>query len=307
MFRQYGSRPRSIPPYHNSTSATAAAAGDPLLPASREDLPCVICSDKYREVKHGHVSSEWLRRQAVENKQSDFFCMTCRAQHSTKIKGGDKRRKILLSDSTLHNAVTHLAVNTDFHLDIETIPGAKVWDLERVLAKLYLRDPIPVDVVLVGGLNQVKMQETAAIMASYRSVCQAVENHSWKFAHTKPSTICITTLPFPPKFVTFKREKDSNGNINPDYPAHLTPDTNLFTKISELNRQIDDLNRQNRVVVPFKMMMYGIKVVQGQGRFKHRWNQWFEKEDEKKLHLTHEKRAEVIQRMQTYFIRQTEW
>ena len=104
-------------------------------------------------------------------------------------------------------------------------------------------------------------------------------------------------LLLPPKFGTFKREKD------PDYPAHLTPDT----KISELNREIDELNRVNRVDVSFGMMMYGIKAVQGQGRFKHRWNQWFEKETDKMLHLTHEKRAEVIHRMQIYFIHQTDW
>ena len=128
---------------------------DKLLPARREDVPCNICSDKFSQVNHGHFSSEWLRRQAVEDNQTDYFCPTCRRKHSTDRQ--NRRSKIILASSTLHNALTHLAVKTIFHIDVETIPGAKTWDLERALTKLYLRRPDPVDVVVVCGLNQVKM------------------------------------------------------------------------------------------------------------------------------------------------------
>ena len=41
-------------------------------------------------------------------------------------------------------------------MDIESIPGAKVWDLERAFKMIYAKDSTPVDVVLVCGLNQVR-------------------------------------------------------------------------------------------------------------------------------------------------------
>ena len=67
-----------------------------------------------------------------------------------------------------------------------------------------------------------------------------------------------------------------------------------------------ELNKSGGVEVGFNMMLYGIKPV-GQGRFKHRWNQWFETQNDRKLHLTHEKRAEAIHRMQIYFMENTDW
>ena len=61
----------------------------------------------------------------------------------------------------------------------------------------------------------------------------------------------------------------------------------------------------------FCMHSYGIRHLgsgKGEiGKREHRWSAWFEKNDEKKLHLKHELRAQVLHKMQLYFIHNTEW
>ena len=54
------------------------------------------------------------------------------------------------------------------------------------------------------------------------------------------------------------------------------------------------------------MHHYGVGAVGG-GKWEHRWGDWIEKQDEKKLHLVHSKRAEILHRMQMYFIENTDW
>ena len=52
--------------------------------------------------------------------------------------------------------------------------------------------------------------------------------------------------------------------------------------------------------------LFGIRP-KGKGRREHRWSNWFEESDERKLHLKHEWRAARIHRVQMYFINYTEW
>ena len=86
----------------------------------------------------------------------------------------------------------------------------------------------------------------------------------------------------------------------------LTPETNLYAKISEINYGIQALNKEIKTVNPFKMHWYGVKAIGG-GKWEHRWGNWIEKQDEKKLHLVHSRRAEALHRMQMYFIANTDW
>ena len=113
---------------------------------------------------------------------------------------------------------------------------------------------------------------------------------------------------YPPKFCTFKKPTD------PTYPAYLTPETNLVSKIDEINKRIIQLNMEN-IEKPEEesgesnmmcMHSYGIwhkgSGEEEIGRREHRWSSWFEKNDEKKLYLKHEWRAMALHRIQLYFI-----
>ena len=92
-----------------------------------------------------------------------------------------------------------------------------------------------------------------------------------------------------------------------------------INKIDEINKKIMLLNmeaiegRESEFGSDemFGIHSYGIRH-KGSGRGpigkrEHRWNMWFEKEDARKLHLTHSWRAAILHRIQLYFIHNTEW
>ena len=143
---------------------------------------------------------------------------------------------------------------------------------------------------------------------------------------------------YPPKFCSFKDPSD------PTFPSHLK-ESNLVGKIDELNKKIHELNTENTenrheregilllggtgvkgrefsrngffpqpshgTTGTFGMHSYGIRHLgsggEPIGKREHRWSVWFEEEDERKLHLTHEWRANVLHRIQLYFIHNTDW
>ena len=80
----------------------------------------------------------------------------------------------------------------------------------------------------------------------------------------------------------------------------------MVAKIDEVNKLINDLNGKNGVEKGFRMHMFGMRPTK-KGKREHKWSEWFEEEDERKLHLKHYKRAEVIKRVQKYFIQNTDW
>ena len=113
---------------------------------------------------------------------------------------------------------------------------------------------------------------------------------------------------YPPKFCSFKNPTD------PSFPTYLTTGTNMVSKIDEINQNfillnkaaINQRNTQGGKDEMFGMHGYGMRLL-GKGRREHRWGMWFEKEDDRKLHLKHEWRAAVLHRVQLHFIHNTEW
>ena len=287
---------------------------DSLLPRGvPDDKICRICTDPKEKwpVKHGHFSSEVFRRDSIANNQTNYFCPTCKKVHG--VAPQQKRKKIVLSSSTLHNAISHLDVKNLIHMDVESIPGAKVWDMQRTFRRIYSKDPTPVDIVLVCGLNQIQSQSAGGVISSYRSIIQDVKEHSIKHKHVVPNTINIATLMYPPKFCSFRKSED------PAFPSYLNSKNNLVSKIDTINKGIMELNMaaienkrgEHGADEMFCMHSYGIRHLgsgkEQVGKREHRWSAWFEKNDEKKLHLKHELRAQILHKIQSYFIHNTEW
>lgn len=277
---------------------------DSLLPRGNLDnRACKICSDSKKQIEHGHFSSEYKRLEAIKNSKTLYFCHSCKQTHGVAIQS--RRRKVVLCDSTLHNAFTDLKIKRYFHMDIDSIPGAKVWDLERAFTQTYAKDSTPVDIVLIAGINQIKSQSVKEIMASYKSISEALMKHSHDNSHKCPNTVTISTLLYPPKFCDFRESS------HPIFPSHLTPKTNLLSKIDQINQEINNFNlevtegRRSKEKETFALHSYGVR--HGKGGREHRWNMWFEKEDAKKLHLTHEWRGKILDRIQLYFTHNTDW
>ena len=135
-----------------------------------------------------------------------------------------------------------------------------------------------------------------------------IREHSIINKHVVPNTHIVSTLPYPPKFATFLSPD------NPKFPAHLTPETNMVNKIDEINKEIIAFNKENIRMRAgefgeeemFEIHKYGIRL-QGGGKREHRWGSWFEQEDDRKLHFKHCLRAEILHRIQLYYIHNTHW
>lgn len=275
-------------------------AGDFLLPPRKKDLPCLHCNDEGESViKHGHYSSEVVRQMAVDLGRNDYFCPGCKKLHTTALP---RRHKLVMASSTVHNAITHLNITPGFHMSVETIPGAKTPDLERAFRKLWFTKPEPIDCVLICGINQVTTESVDDMMQSYGNIIQAFKDHSTAHSLLNPSTINIATVIMPPKYCDFRK------SCNPRHFTKLDPNyKNYRVKIDEINRQIILLNEAEGISSGFRCDSYGIRICERKKVREHKFSHWIEADDLKKLHLTHDKRADMLHKLQFYFINNTDW
>ena len=121
--------------------------------------PCFICSGKnnFCAVHHLHMSTAWYNRQMSLLGNSTPMCHFCDTPHAIDNR---TRQNVILSDSTL-SGVQYLqgwdwADEEPLHCDIEAVPGGKVVALKRVWERAYMRNPLPIDTVLVAGLNDIR-------------------------------------------------------------------------------------------------------------------------------------------------------
>ena len=109
-------------------------------------------------IYHRHSSTRQARvLQGVEyaRENRSYLCPTCEIHHLAVLPTG---LNICVSDSTLHNF--HLPREAGLvcppdtsHVDWLTIPGATVQELLFAWQVEYAKDPKPMRVILVAGLN----------------------------------------------------------------------------------------------------------------------------------------------------------
>ena len=63
---------------------------------------------------------------------------------------------MILTDSTLAGIQNLKGCQEPLHCDLEAVPGGKIVTLRRVWERAYARNPLPIDTVLVAGLNDIR-------------------------------------------------------------------------------------------------------------------------------------------------------
>ena len=99
---------------------------------------CVLCSRLNSaggsEVRHHHVSSQWTREVEEEVEKDTFICLLCKELEPTKF--ASRRRKLILTRSTLYSVWIAHDFRAPFHMDMETIVGGQFRDMTRVLKSM---------------------------------------------------------------------------------------------------------------------------------------------------------------------------
>ena len=175
---------------------------------------CSICSESISVFKpepaiarHRHEdSADW--RAGILNDSHLYPCHTChRSPHTFDIAGLNTpwtggRIPIMATSSTLYQwqGPRHRTGYTGdpFHIERVSVAGARVRDLGHALSVGYFGLGIPVDILIICGLNDVDQGRSAhEIMCDFAMLQEAVE------MNLPTSTITIATLPLPPKLCRF--------------------------------------------------------------------------------------------------------
>ena len=121
--------------------------------------PCVVCCgrNKYLNIRHEHLSTAWYNKQMTIQGNMDPHCYFCDQPHPLDHM---TRQRVILSTSTL-SGVPFLEgwgweEQKPLHCDMETIPGSTLQTLKKAWERAYAGNPLPIDTVLGGGLNDIK-------------------------------------------------------------------------------------------------------------------------------------------------------
>ena len=295
QIRQQGRRAR---PLYNQALVSQAEVSDRRDESLYRDRVCELCSDEGHKVCHHHVSSQSVRLFATKYQSGYLFhCMMCKAQESTV---RPHTRKLILTTSTLYNVWTCPDLNLPIHIDIESIVGGRIRDLTRALHMLYLIHPERLEIIVIGGLNNIGDSQTAEeIMEELTELRLTVKVHSEMHQHDQPSILSVSTLLYAPKFCSL----DLPNNC----PAEWIPPVGFQNRrnlIEEVNEGIKSMNLEAKVNY-LKLHMEGVRIDKGTGKTLHKHNPvkpvWRESEVRRRLHLTPEYKAKVAQRAAKLF------
>ena len=269
---------------------------------------CSICSQKEvmgvmeyttRKVRHHHFSSRFLRECVeVEHTGAPYFCPTCMIKHASESAGSKKRLKICISDSTLHKfwlpqQGSALYAGDALHIDWLTIPEGKISDLITAWEIEYLQETRPMDVLFVGGLNNIIRGHTGpSILRALTHFMDLVRWQGEQYHPEFPNTCGIGTLLYPPKLCWL----EDAGASPPSF-------FNNFRNIKWLNRKIEDLNTAYGMKVP-NFPTFGVRKLTkfGKETTRHRREHWAEDG----IHLVDKLRVKMGKQVAKYFMYSTE-
>ena len=270
---------------------------------------CSICSYQQARpetpmpVYHRHSSSRQIRKMmGVEHDRSNpaYFCPTCKTSHPAKPSSD---LNICVSSSTLHDfhfpREEGVSCPPDSsHVDWLTIPGAKIEDLRYAWRLDYHREPRPMRVLLVAGLNDlIHGGNKESIIQEIKSFKVTVDcQMSYHPGHQ--NKFIVAPILMAPKLVWFP----DNGETPPGY-------NNRLVEVTALNDWIKEFNSKNYVDPPPWFQRYGVrkntKVLEDGSKWEfqtHRWNEWRHSEArDDKLHLVDKLRVKMGQSVIKYF------
>ena len=127
---------------------------EPMFGSSSNQYACQVCLDTAtpgESVKfHRHHSSFFYKKWHLEQGLKELKCPTCKIVHP--IEPDVERKVVFMTSSTLHNVFLDPAVRLPFHLDIESICGARLTDMIRAWRRTYGRAEVACDTIVLAGL-----------------------------------------------------------------------------------------------------------------------------------------------------------
>ena len=201
---------------------------------------CSICSEysssvfpQGQVIFHNHNSSKSLRMSSAPRRWGVYPCSSCKTQlHSFKT---GIRHPVLVTSSLLNNWQGDRSVNKypgdDIHEDLIGIPGGTVRILHHAFMAEFGSSSIPVDVLVVGTVNDVMRGKNASkIIRDLRKFKNDVLSMKTRAGVGGRSTFSVATHPFPPKIAVLP------------YEERILQD-NSFETLSTLTNMIRELNR----------------------------------------------------------------
>ena len=259
---------------------------------------CTICSRKRilgyktRNYYHQHFSSKYYQRFSRASNTREAYCPTCKRAHRSRRQS---RVKIVVS-SFLHEFWAPRGRNINYegdaeHIEYITIPSARINELTTAWEVEYINDPRPLDVLFVGGVeNVVKGAKTESIMRAFKHFVDLV---TWqgRFHPNKPNTCGIATLSYPPKLCKLDGETGMMGARN------------KYAEMRQLNKEIEVLNAESGLKVP-NFTTLGLR--QDRAKTKHRLQQWQGTTPEEMLYLKDELLVKMGKQIGKYFKHETD-
>jgi len=256
----------------------------------------------------------------AEGNAKKYSCDTCgtiSGEKKTRGKvhaiGQDARLSICISSSTLHNFWLDSSYEGhDVHIDWVTCPGAKIQDLAEIWKVEYGKEERPMDILVVGGLNNCKLEDKETIMGHIHKFYEVVITQTEEFHPKKHSTFQVSTLFYPPQFCSFKKKMPHVSFVN-----RLEMMKSLNTSIMTFNQKVFELQEEvyaaqwdgmagTKTRVP-RFHTYGLRkkrVLRGKKIVEiveHRLNWYREKQVVKMLHLSDKHRCTMGTAINRYF------
>ena len=285
------------------SSARKRSAAEISRESQYRDSVCTMCSDSEKTRRHHHFSSTSIRRLMLsqpKEKAKNYMCPVCKSPEPCMIPPTETRR-IVLADSTMYGVWNKTLPANTIHFDIDCIVGGRVQDLTTALIKNYLHMPNRVEIIVVGGINNIGAGDSAEQISRFMDVMkQVVQEHSTKWRHEPASYVSFCTVALAPKFCSLHIPP------NPERPevALWVPPPNFLNRYSEVKKLNDIIINKNkeggRDLKLVRLDYHGVKRFSS-GTVQHRYENvggiapvWREPEVFRKLHFTMDYKLKII-------------
>lgn len=298
------------------TNSKISNYGNQRLKHKDDKYYCSICSEypspmipNGKVIRHRHNSSKFMRIYSTPLRWGEYNCITCKiSPHSHKT---GVRHPVIVTSSILNNwqGKNNGYPGDDIHVDMIGIPGATIKMLHHAFMAEFKDSYRPVDVLLVGGLNDVmRGRPLDKIMKDLVNFKRDVINLERSFANNGECTFAAATLPYPPKISALPAEEREIQ-------------TNRFETLSKITDFIREMNRNNVSTDPTPRGSYnaptyhtwGMKTTHAdpnvygprnrmESMVGYRQPQWREEKYEEMVHLDNKSRLRMGKAAIKYFM-----
>ena len=277
-----------------------------------KSTPCIICCGRNSKlnIRHVHLSTQFYYKQSLLAGSTSPWCYRCNSEHMIDMM---TRTKVFLSTSTI-NGVPFLEgwPGLSMHCDWETVPGAQLDTLRKVWERSYSQSPLPVDTILVGGLNDIKpiirsINDPRAPLSSHTSIQDMATKaqdlfiervraiwHTMKCKSKEKGTndtLAVCMVLHVPALYWHEHDKDFP---HPDY-------TNYKPVIDAINDSIISFNQEIGSPHTPRLQRMGERTLGKGARVTYNWNRFREEDRWNMMHLADKYRIELATRLYKYF------